>query len=157
MGRKQKYKVELELPQREWLFAFLKKGTAQAREIKRANILLLAGGGKLDKEISEILHVSVSTVANVRKRFVDEGLERALHDLPRPGGKPKLDVKGEARLVALACSSPPDGRVSWTMKLLADKLIEQEIIDGISDETVRRTLKKTTSNRGRKNTGVLVK
>ena len=79
----------------------------------------------------------------IRKRFVEGGLEAALTERPRPGGKPKLDGKAEATLVAWACSTPPDDRKQWTMQLLADKLIELKLVEAISDETVRRTLKKT--------------
>jgi hypothetical protein len=90
----------------------------------------------------------------IRKRFVDEGLEAALCERPRPGGQRKLDGKQEAFLIALACSTPPQGRTSWTMQLLAAKLVELQVIDAISDETVRRTLKKTSSSRGRRRRGV---
>lgn len=155
MGRRQIYKVKLSEKQREQLLAFVSKGEASAREIKRANILLLADVGKCDWEIVEALNVCMATVANVRKRFYQRGLEGTLSDLPRPGGEKKLDEKGEAHLIALACSEPPEGQVSWTMQLLADKLIELQIVEKISDETVRRTLKKTISSRGKKNTGVL--
>jgi transposase len=98
--------------------------------------------------------VGIATVERVRKRFVEEGLEAALNERPRPGGQRKLDGKQEAFLIALACSTPPEGRRSWTMQLLADKLVELRVIDAISDETVRRTLKKTSLNRGRKSPGI---
>jgi hypothetical protein len=83
-------------------------------------------------------------VERIRKRFVEGGLDAALTERPRPGGKPKLDGKAEVTLVAWACSTPPDDRKQWTMQLLADKLIELKLVAAISDETVRRTLKKTT-------------
>jgi transposase len=82
-------------------------------------------------------------VERIRKRFVEEGLEAALTERPRPGGQRKLDGKQEAFLIALACSTPPEGRICWTMQLLANRLVALRIVDAISDETVRRTLKKT--------------
>jgi transposase len=91
---------------------------------------------------------------NVRKRFGTGGLDAALYDKPRPGAVRKLDGKQEALLVALACSQP-DERETWTMQLLADKLVELNVVDEISDETVRRTLKKTRSSHGRRSSGAL--
>jgi transposase len=98
--------------------------------------------------------VGIATVERVRKRFVEEGLEAALNERPRPGGQRKLDGKQEAFLIALACSTRPEWRTSWTMPLLAQKFVELRAIDAISDETVRRTLKKTSLSRGRKRPGV---
>jgi hypothetical protein len=97
--------------------------------------------------------VAIATVERVRKRFVEEGLEAALRERPRPGGQRKLDGKQEAFLIALACSTPPEGRTAWTMELLAHTLVELRVIDAISDETVRRTRKQTRSSRGRKRPG----
>jgi transposase len=96
------------------------------------------------------VEVSVATVERVRQRFVEQGLDAALNRKPRerPGREPKLDGRAEARLIAVACSAPPEGRKEWTMRLLADKLVELEVVDSISDETVRRALKKTRSSRG---------
>ena len=90
----------------------------------------------------------------IRKRFVEDGLEAALSEQPRPGGQRKLDGQQEAFLIALACSTPPEGRACWTMQLLADRLVELQVVEAISDETVRRTLKKTSSSRGRRKPGV---
>ena len=84
----------------------------------------------------------------IRKRFVEEGLEAALSERPRPGATRKLDGHQEAYLMALACSDPPQGKKRWSMQLLADRLVEVGVVDEISDETIRRTLKKGTSNRG---------
>lgn len=120
-------------------------------------MLLLASEGKHDREIAQALHASLQTVGNIRRKYAQGGLEAALQDRPRPGGERKLTAKGEATLIALACSEPPDGRVDWTMQLLAAKLIELRVVASISDETVRRTLKKTSSNRGRKNSGALAR
>jgi transposase len=101
----------------------------------------LASDGAYDHQIASALHVDRSTVQRTRHRFCCDGLDAALYESPRPGAEPKLDGKGEAFLVALACSKAPEGREHWSMQLLADRLVELEIIDSISDETVRRTLK----------------
>lgn len=98
----------------------------------------------IDQHIAQALNSSVSTVERVRKRFVEEGLEAALSERERLGAllRRKLDGKAEAYLVALACSEPPEGRERWTMQMLADKMVEVELVERMSDETVRRTLKK---------------
>jgi transposase len=98
--------------------------------------------------IAEMLHIGHATVERTRQRLVEEGLEAALSEHPRPGGTAKLDGKQEALLVALACTPAPEGRKCWTMQLLADRLIGLGVIDAISDETVRRTLKKGISSPG---------
>jgi hypothetical protein len=92
-------------------------------------------------------------VLNIRKRFVKEGLESALYDKPRPGAKPLFDSKQEAYVIALACSTPPEDREQWTVRLLTDKVVELGVIDAVSRETIRRTLKKTILNLGRRNGG----
>ena len=99
------------------------------------------------------LQVHPQTVRNWRKHFVEESFPAVLQERPRPGAQPKLSEKAEATLVAWACSDPPQGREHWTMQLLADKLVELGVVDSLSDETVRRALKKTRSSRGRRNTG----
>ncbi len=101
----------------------------------------------------EVLHSSRSTVARTRERYANHGLNSALFEGKRRGGTPKLNAKQNAMLVALACSDAPQGRDLWTMQLLADRLIELGVVSDISDETVRRTLKKTRSNRGGNDTG----
>ena len=95
-----------------------------------------------------VLQIGLSTVHRTRQRFVEGGLAWALNERPRPGGRRTLDGKQEALLVAWACSTPPGGRKAWTMHLLADRLMTLQVVDTISDETVRRTLKKTTSSPG---------
>lgn len=118
----------------------VRKGKHKARVIRRAQTLLWSDAGKTDGEIAALLNIRPLTVAQTRQKWVEE---RSLEDKPRPGGKPKLDGKQEAFLVALACSDAPDGYESWTMQLLADKLLELRVIDApISDETVRIRLKK---------------
>ena len=143
-----KYVVRLSDSERVHLNALVRKGTAPARLITRARILLLSDRGDTDEHIKGGLQIGYTMVERVRTAYVRDGLDRALFDRPRPGKARKLDGKQEAYLVALACSTPPDGREVWTMQLLANRLVELGLVDTISDETVRRTLKKTTSNRG---------
>lgn len=157
MPRPKKYVVKLTEEERSYLLDMLKKGVDRARKLTRARILLLSAQGKTDRFIATVLEVSTQTVRNIRKRFAEEGLEAALNDRPRPGAQAKLDAKGEAFLIALACSDPPQGRECWTMQLLADRLVELGIVDSISDETVRRVLKKKGSNRGRRSNGVFLR
>jgi transposase len=149
-----RYIVTLTEEERVHLLALTKKGKVSARQLTRAHILLQADAGGIDTVIAAALHVAIATVERVRKRFVEAGLEAALRERPRPGGQRKLDGKQEAFLLALACSTPPEGRTAWTMQLLAHKLVELRVIDAISDETVRRTLKKTRSSHGKRRPGV---
>ncbi len=140
--RTKQFRVELTEEQRARLLLLTRQGRAAARTILRAHVLLAAHEDAFDDATATALHTSVNTVQRVRRRFAEQGLDRALYDRPRPGGTPKLDAAGEARLIALACSKPPEGRAVWTLQLLADKLIELHVIDTISDESVRRTLGK---------------
>jgi transposase len=137
-----KYLVTLTDEEREQLLAITKRGKVAARQLHRAHILLHAEAGATDEMMAHALHIGTATVERTRKRFVEEGLEAALAERPRPGGRCKLEGKPEAFLIALACSAPPDERPCWTMQLLADKLVELRVVESISDETVRRTLKK---------------
>jgi transposase len=150
-----KYKVTLTAEERQQLRALIKAGKASAPKLVRARILLKAdaaqgGPAWTDERIAEAVEVSVATVERLRQRFVERGLEAALarKKQDRPSRERKLDGRAEARLVAVACSAPPEGRKEWTMRLLADRLVELKIVDVISDETVRRALKKTRSSRG---------
>lgn len=140
--RPQTYRVELSYEDRVRLRLLISQGSAPARVIRRAHTLLLASDGTFDHQVAYALHVDRSTVQRTRQRFCCDGLEAALYESPRPGAEPKLNGKGEAFLVALACSDAPEGRERWSMQLLADKIVELGIVDEISDETVRRTLKK---------------
>ena len=151
MGRQQKYPVRLTDEEREQLRTITRIGKQSARVIQRAQILLWSDEGKQDKEVIERLDCAPLTVASTRERWVRE---KRLEDLPRLGSKPMLDAKQESLLIALACSDAPEGRDEWTMQLLADKLVELKVVEGISDETVRRTLKKTSSSRGKRKRGV---
>jgi transposase len=139
-----RYVVELTEDERSQLQALGKKGKVVARKLRRAQLLLLTADGYTDTEIAAALHVGVSTVERIRKRFVEGGVEWALTEHPRPGGTPKLRGKAEAFLIATACSTPPRGRQRWTLQLLADRVVEVGLVDSISDETIRRTLQKTT-------------
>jgi len=148
------YKVTLEKEERAKLTAFVNKGKGNARRMRRARILLMAdeaheNGGWKDADIAKALSASVRTVERTRQKCVTEGVEAALnHTRPKRTRRKILDGAAEARLVQLACSEPPDRRENWTMQLLADKLIELEVVETVSRETVRTTLKKTNSNLG---------
>ena len=149
-----KYRVHLTGEEQEELKGLISKGRAPAYRQTHARILLLsnenqAGGAMTDADIARALKVGSATVERVRRRCVEEGLERSLgwkEQLNRR--QRKLDGQGEAHLVALACSRPPEGRTSWTLELLAGQLVQREIVDSISAETVRRSLKKPNSSLG---------
>jgi len=143
-----KYVVNLTKDEREQVLVLLKRGRIAARKLCRAQILLQADGGASDTGIATAVQVDVRTVERLRKRFVEEGLAAALDERRRPGGTPKLNGRQEAFLIALACSAAPHGRQRWTMQLLADRVVEIGLVPSISDDTVRRTLKKTPSSRG---------
>lgn len=154
MGRQQKYPVKLTNEEHEYLRSLTRTGKQSARVLSRAQILLWSDEGKQDKEIIALLNCAPMTVAATRERWVKE---KRLEDLPRAGLKPMLDAKEQSLLIALACSDAPEGRSEWTMQLLADKLVELKVVEQISDETVRRVLKKTNLNPGKKSRGVFRK
>jgi transposase len=143
-----KYIVDLTDAERTQLLDLIKKGTLGARKLTRAHILLQAHDGLTDAAIAAALHIGKRTVERTRQKFVEGNLQAALNERSRPGARPKLDAKQEARLIATACSTPPEGQKRWTMQLLADELVALDLIASISDETVRRTLKKTFSSPG---------
>ena len=143
-----RYVVDLTDTEREQLRALVSKGSASARKIRRARTLLLAAEGRTDGEVAAALQTGVATVERTRRRFVEEGLAAALVERARPGAAPKLTPKQQAFTIALACTKPPEGRERWTLQLLADRLVELEVIPDISDESIRRLLKKTRSSRG---------
>jgi len=150
-----KYKVTLTAEERNSLQDLIAAGKASAQKLAHARILLKAdaapgGPAWVDARIAEAVEIDVTTVERVRERFVEQGLEAALvrKKQDRPSRERKLDGQAEARLVALACSDPPRGRARWTLRLLADKLVELEVVDTVSTETVRQALKKTNSSRG---------
>jgi transposase len=146
-----KYVVRLMSEERNQLQNLVSKGKTQAYRIRHAHILLKAdadGPAWLDREITEAFSCNRSTVEGIRKRFVMEGLDAALErkKRTRPPTERILDGANEARLIALACSEPPKGRSRWTLKLLADELVALNIVESISYQTVKRTLKKTNSS-----------
>lgn len=148
------YRVKLSNQEREHLKELISKGRVAARKQTHARIILLSDensteGTKKDSEIISALGTSRRTVERVRQRFVEEGLESALNAKARTNHRPKkLDGEAEAFLIAIACSEAPEGRKSWTIQLLADRLVENQIVDSICKETVRQTLKKTKLNHG---------
>jgi transposase len=154
MGKEAKYVVRLTIDERDTLESLVAGKRAAADKLLRARMLLKAnvgqdGQGWSDEKIAEAFEVGLSTIHRLRQRLVEDGFEAALVRKPQSRRRaPKLDGEKEARLVALACSGPPEGRGRWTLQLLADKLVELHVVDAISDETVRLRLKKTRSSRG---------
>jgi hypothetical protein len=152
--RKSKYAVELTEAERAQLRTLVGTGIAPARMLTRARILLKADQGEggaawADAAIAGALEVHPATVARIRRQFVEAGMEAALsRKRPDRVYARVLDGVAEAHLVAVACSDPPTGRERWTLRLLADELVRLEVVAAVSHETVRRTLKQTTSNRG---------
>jgi transposase len=148
MGKEAKYVVRLTDAERQALQELIGGKRVAADKVLRARIFLKAdveGPSWSDPEIAEAFDVGLSTIHRLRQRLVDEGLEAALARRPNTQRRvPKLDGAKEAHLIAIACGSPPEGRCRWTLQLLADKLVELQLVDSISDETVRRTLKKTS-------------
>jgi homeodomain-containing protein len=152
--RTKRFRVTLTSAERDQLHRLISSGSAPARKLMHARILLKSDSppgerGAFDEDIAAAVEASVASVERVRRRFVEEGLEAAL--VPKPSTAPhvtKLDGRGEANLIAAVCSPPPGGRDHWTLQLLADRLVELQVVESISYETVRRTLKKTSSSRG---------
>ena len=142
MAMKRVHVVKLTGEEREELLQFLRKGKSSARSQTRARILLLSDEGLEDDEIAETLKVSKSTICRIRKRYCEGGLDFALQEKPRSGAPNKIDGRVEAQLTLLACSDPPEGRSRWTVRLLADRLVELEVVDSISHMSVQRLLKK---------------
>ncbi len=144
---KKKYLVTLTDDERTQLEQLLRGGHAATRKVTRARILLKASDGWADQRIAEALSIGCATVERTRQRFVEENLA-ALDERPRPGNKPKLDAKAQARLIAEACSNAPEGRERWTLQLLADRVVQLQLTESYSYEAVRRVLKKTNLNIG---------
>ncbi len=151
---KQKYIVKLTETERSQLKEMISSGDATAREIRRAYILLKSDsseGGPSWKyqAICDAYEVSSLTVYHIRKNYTEGGLERAIfRKKPERAYERRLDGEGEAHLIALACSEPPDGYERWSLRLLQDRMVRLEIVDSISHETIRQTLKKTSSSLG---------
>jgi transposase len=148
-GMHKRYVVALTNAERTALEQVIAAGTAPARKLTHARILLKAdaapaGPGWVDDRIAEAVEVSQPTVARVRRQYVEQGLEAALNRrAPRREYRRKLTGEHEARLIAVACGTPPEGHARWTLRLLADRLVELEVVDAVSYQTVRRVLKKT--------------
>jgi transposase len=147
---RKKYEVSLDDGQRAELEKVVRSGVWPARKVAHARVLLGADDGETDAEVAEAVGVAVATVGRVRKRFADQGLAGAVDRKPQPPRPQKkaLDGAGEAHLIALACSKPPDGRPEWTLRLLAGRVVELEYAAAVSYETVRRVLKKVRPSRG---------
>jgi transposase len=128
-------------------------GPLTRRQRYRAQILLRADAGDSDEEIAGEAGVSIGTVANVRRRFAAGGIDTALNDRPRPGAAPVLDGKAEAIVIATACSPVPEGRAKWTARMLANRLVELQAVEGVSEDTILRVLKKVTSSPGGRSRG----
>ena len=148
-----KYVVELTSEERKQLAGLVKKGKTAGYKIRHAQMLLKADQGKKgpgwpDSTVAEAFTSHITTVERLRKRFVEEGLEAALERHNRKNYSRKLDGDAEAHLIAVACSEPPEGRNEWTLRLLADKLVELKVVDSVSHMTISRTLKKTSLSRG---------
>ena len=148
--RKKKYTVTLTETERDELEKLIGAGIAPARKLTHARVLLKAdqspkGPGWADERIAEAVEVSQPTISRIRKQYFEQGLEAALNRrAPKREYHRKLDGKAEARLIALACSEPPKGQARWSLRLLADKVVELEIVPEVSYQTVRRILKKTS-------------
>ncbi len=142
MSRKTIFVVDLTQEDQEYLSQFIRRGSASARSLTRARILLMADEGYSDKEIADILRTTKPRVNRTRKRYCQEGLDSAINEKPRSGAPPKIDGTIEAQVTLLACSEPPEGRSSWTLQLIADKLVELEAIESISAMSIQRILKK---------------
>ena len=140
---KKKYIVKLKAKEKRHLQQLLKKGKSSARKLNRCRILLLAHQGKTDELICNILSLCPMTPSNIRRRYYQEGCESSLAEKPRSGAPKKFEGKIKAKITALACSKPPEGRSRWTLRLLADRIIELQLSDSITHMSVDRILKKT--------------
>lgn len=147
--RQKRHKIRLSKKERQQLQEIVQWGEDKARKITRCRILLLADGtkGKTDEEISDALNVCLATVYNVRRRYCREGLEEAIKEKPRSGKPSKFKGKVAAKITAIACSTPPEGHSQWSLRLLADRIVELDIVQSISHQGVRDLLKKTNSSR----------
>jgi transposase len=139
--------VRLKVKEEDLLKTIVRKGSEKARKITRCRLLLMANDGKSDTQIIEMLGIARNTVRTARYRYSEEGLEAAINEQPRSGAPERIDGKQKAKITAIACSAPPEGRNRWTLRLIADKVVELDIADSISHQTVKRILKKTNLNR----------
>ena len=149
----EKYAVQLPEADRTQLEGLIRKGQRSARVINRARILLKTDEGWSASQVAQALDTSPRTVFRTKRRYAEEGLDGVLHDHPQANRHRKLDDRGEACLIALACSDAPEGRDRWTLRLLADQVVELGVVESLSHETVRLKLKKTSSNPGASSSG----
>ncbi len=139
------HRVKLSKDERQHLQKIVESGKDKARKITRCRVLLLAdeAKGKTDEEISDALGVCLTTIFNIRRRYHQGGLERAIQEAPRSGQPPKFNGKSMAKITAIACSKPPEGHARWSLRLLADHIIELDIVESISHQSIKNILKKT--------------
>ena len=149
----EKFAVQLSVEDRTQLERLIRSGRSSARVINRARILLKTDEGWSASQVAAALDTSPRTVFRTKRRYAEEGLEGVLHDRPQANRYRKLDDRGEASLIALACSDAPDGRHHWTLRLLADQVVELGVVESLSYETVRQRLKKTSSSPGKSDSG----
>ncbi len=149
----EKYAVRLSAEDRDQLERLIRSGQRSARVINRARILLKTDEGWSAPQVVAALDTSQRTVFRTKRRYAEEGLEGVLHDHPQANRYRKLDDRGEAHLIALACSDAPEGHEHWTLRLLADQVVELGLVASPSYETVRLRLKKTPSNPGGSSSG----
>jgi transposase len=148
MANKKKYRVKFSTAQREILKELTSGGTVKVRVYKRARVLLLSdeereGGCQPGSQIAEEVELSLATVQRIRRQFVQEGLEAALSEKSRSGSPRKFNERDRAKITALACAKPPQGYARWTLRLLAEKMVELELVESISHDTIDKVLKKT--------------
>jgi len=156
MQKRKRYHISLTSEERKFLKKYVSTEKHTARNITRARIILLSSEGKKGSEIVKNPGICPATVCNIRRRFIENGLHFALEGKPFPGQPPKFDGKSQAMLIAVACPAPPGGYTSRTMQMIADKMVEPGTVESVSDETIRKYLKKVKSNRGRESNGVSV-
>lgn len=132
--------IQLSAREQKTLRALIKRGTVNARVMKRAQVLLQSHAGKTDEAIAKDIDATIRTVERIRKRYVKKGLKTTLYDAPRPGAEPVFDEKQEARLVAIACSTPPEEATRWTIELLRDRLLKDRVVQSVSVGTIHARL-----------------
>jgi transposase len=152
MTKSQIYKVKLSKKQEQELLEITRCGKRPVRQVKKAQILLFANEGKIDREIAELLHITVRTVQETRRRFCQERMD-VLKSKPVPGRPKKIDGRVEAEIMATALSDPPKGQAKWTLQMIADHVVELKVIPSISYESVRQTLKKKKLSIGLQRSG----
>lgn len=135
--------IKLKKKDRESLGKFVKRGNSNAREITRARVLLMSDSRERPTSIVNALNVTKKTIQNIKERYLQGGIDRALYDLPRSGQPTKFNGKHRAKITALACTTAPEGHAKWSLSLLADKAVEIGIVEEISKAQVGRILKKT--------------